>query len=227
MSLGGRNLPDINDDNIRHDTYSPVSPAACEVSKNDARTSDSQHEDIILIEKIANGDQLAFADLVKKYSGRLYTTAYRILSDSHEAEDILQQVFTTIWQKAPNWQSKGNGLAAWLKRVTINKSIDRSRKFILISNDTEVEITDKSPRPDQSMESNQLSEKIEDALNALPIRHKTAIILSYYEGYKNTDSAELLGLSTKAMESLLHRARKNLHDILTQKGVAYLDFEAQ
>ncbi len=74
---------------------------------------------------------------------------------------------------------------------------------------------------------NQLNEKIEDALNALPIRHKTAIILSYYEGYKNSDSAELLGLNTKAMESLLHRARKNLHDILTQKGVTCLDFEVQ
>ncbi len=99
MSLGGRNLPDIDDDNTHHNAYSPVSPTACKVSQINTLTSDNQHEDIILIEKIADGDQLAFANLVKKYSGRLYTTAYRILSDSHEAEDILQQVFTIVWQK--------------------------------------------------------------------------------------------------------------------------------
>ncbi len=225
MSLGGGNIPDTNDDNLSNGTFNHVSSNALKVYDKNSVTDCHQREDINLIEKIANGDQLAFANLVQKYSGKLYTTAYRILSDSHEAEDIIQQVFTTVWQKAPTWQPKGNGLAAWLKRVTVNKSIDRSRKYTIVSDDTEIEIADDSPRPDQVIDRNQLSEKIEDALNALPLRHKTAIILSYYEGYKNSESAELLGLNTKAMESLLHRARKNLQDILIQNGINCMDFE--
>ncbi len=225
MNLDVRNLPEIYDDSLNDDIYNFITTGMDKLGTEKPSVNDEHSEDIILIEKIANGDELAFANLVNKYSGRLYTTAYRILSDSHEAEDILQQVFTIIWQKAHRWQPKGRGLAAWLKRVTINKSIDHNRKFMLVSNDIEFEIADKSPMPDQVLEENQLSAKIEDALNALPIRHKTAIILSYFEGYKNSDSAELLGLNIKAMESLLHRARKNFRDLLTQNGIANLDFE--
>lgn len=180
-------------------------------------------EDERLMRRVADGDQDAFSALVRSHSAQLYRVAFRILSDSHEAEDVVQQVFSKLWQTAPNWKSKGKGLGAWLKKVTVNRSIDRYRKVRIVSSEPHPEPVDKAPNQHHILEMKELNLAVTEALNALPIRHKTAIILSYYEGYTNSVSADILGLNLKAMESLLVRARRNMQDLLVKKGVAGAD----
>lgn len=180
-------------------------------------------EDERLMRRVADGDQDAFSALVRSHSSHLYRVAFRILSDSHEAEDVVQQVFSKLWQTAPNWKSKGKGLGSWLKKVTVNRSIDRYRKVRIVSNEQCPEPIDKAPNQHHILEMKELNLAVAEALNALPIRHKTAIVLSYYEGYTNSVSADILGLNLKAMESLLVRARRNMQELLVKKGVAGAD----
>ena len=87
------------------------------------------------------------------------------------------------------------------------------------------EIADKSPDPDRQLAIRGLEHVIEQALSALPHRHRAALVLCYLEGLSNLLAAEMLGLHLKAMESLLFRARRSLREELERMGVAADDLE--
>lgn len=173
----------------------------------------------------AQGDVAAFTALVERHSPRLYRVAYRMLGNSHEAEDTVQDAFIRLWQSAPKWSARGGGLAAWLHRVAVNRCLDRLRQFRIVTTDVMPEIADGAPSPERSLAIDRLGQAVGDALGALPGRHRAAIVLCYFEGLSNTMAAEVLELNLKAMESLLFRARRNLRELLEARGVEIEDLE--
>lgn len=181
--------------------------------------------DDALMKRIGCGDVDAFAELVECHSGRLYRVAYRLLHDAQEAEDAVQDCFTRLWQNAPLWDQRGGGVSTWLQRVTINLCLDRLRRFRVVSDGDMPEIADQSPDPDRHLAIRGLEHVIEQALGALPHRHRAALVLCYLEGLSNLLAAEMLGLHLKAMESLLFRARRSLREELERMGVAADDLE--
>ncbi|MBV1688799.1 RNA polymerase sigma factor [Novosphingobium sp. G106] len=174
---------------------------------------------------VAQGDVAAFTQLVERHSPRLYRVAYRMLGNAEEAEDITQDAFARLWQSAPKWTARGGGLGAWLHRVVVNRCLDRLRRFRVVTTDVLPEIADDAPSPERSLAIDRLGRAVDDALAALPGRHRAAIVLCYFEGLSNIHAAQVLELNLKAMESLLFRARRSLRELLEARGVQIEDLE--
>ena len=165
-------------------------------------------DDAVLVGLVGTGSVAAFAILVDRHSAALYRLAVRMLADSHEAEDVVQDCFARLWQHAAAWAPAGAGLVGWLHRVTLNLCFDRKRRFRVITTPDLPDMVDAAPLADQMIEAQQAHHAVDDALAALPERYRAALVLCYLQGFSNAAAADMLGLHIKAMESLLYRARR-------------------
>jgi len=183
----------------------------------------NQMDDTALVALVGAGSVAAFAVLVERHSTALYRVGLRMLSDTHEDEDVVQDAFARLWQYAARWKPSGAGLIGWLHRVTINLCFDRKRRFRVITTADLPDIEDEAPLADRLIEADQARDAVTGALNALPERYRAALVLCYFEGYSNAGAADMLGLNIKAMESLLFRARRQLREVLERRDLAWRD----
>ena len=181
------------------------------------QTVDEAHDDAQLMRKIADGDQRAFRLLMQRHLARTVRLATRILGSTGAAEDVAQEAFIRVWKHAGNWQDPkqaGARFTTWLYRIVLNLCIDEKRKNRFTDIDALPERADETPNAEAGMESREKSGRVLAALAELPERQRAAFVLCFYEDYSNKDAADMLGISVKAIESLLVRARKQLRDLL-------------
>ncbi len=141
------------------------------------------------------------ARVLHTYGDMLYRTAYLLLGNPHDVQDILQEALLRYMEKAPAFQSPDHE-KAWLLRVTSNCCKDCLRfraRHTCIDPDTLQELL---PAPDKR--------QLVQELYALPAKYKTVLILFYFEGYSAKEIAQILGLSENAVKKRLQRAREAL-----------------
>jgi RNA polymerase sigma factor (sigma-70 family) len=172
--------------------------------------------DAELVARVGRGDRAAAQLLMRRHLPKMLGLARRMLSDSVEAEDAVQDAFMRLWTHAARWQPGKAKFETWLYRVTLNKCFDRLRRTPAAPLDAALEVADPTPGPDTSLEHAALSRQIEDALQALPERQRAAIQLCHYQECGNIEAAEILGISVEALESLLSRGRRTLRSRLQQ-----------
>ena len=181
-----------------------------------------QSDDLAMV-RVAEGDTTAFALLVRRHTPALYRVGMRMLGDSHEAEDVVQECFVRLWQTAPRWRPSGAGLVGWLYRAAMNQCFDRFHKFRVVTTDNFPDFADDAPLADDLIEADQARHAVIRALADLPERYRAALVLCYYEGLSNAVAAEVLELNLKAMESLLYRARRQMRDLLEAREFSSRD----
>lgn len=169
--------------------------------------------DEILMERVVQGDHDAFSQLVRRHTPRMYAIARRIGILPTEAEEIVQEAFLRVWVNAATWSPQKGGFAVWLGRIVVNLCIDRLRR------DRYEPWGDDEPSiPTADLESvlfrQQQAEQIARAVEELPMRQRTALVLCYYEGFSNAEAAGILEISVSALEALLVRARRTLRERL-------------
>ncbi len=180
---------------------------------NNVKYMQDELSDEILIKAIANGDEQSFAKLVNKHSGRIYSTAYRVLSSDEDAKDVMQNCFTKIWTYAPKWNDdhKSNAkFTTWLHRVVVNLCIDIQRKKKHLPLIDGYDPADERQNVLQDVSDNETSKRVRAAVDSLPERQKIAFVLSFYEEHSNKETAEIMDISIGALQSLLIRAKKEL-----------------
>lgn len=175
-------------------------------------------EDCALMRRIGGGDAAALRKLSERFTPMLYGIAWRMLGDSSEAEDVVQDVMVRVWICASDWAPSGGGLGAWLRRTGTNLCLDRLRKLRRISSGPVPDRADEAMPADVGLDEERRRSAIRDAMLRLPDRQRAAIILSYHEGLANAESAAILGIGIKAFESLLVRARQGLTHDLARRG---------
>lgn len=170
-----------------------------------------------LVARVASGDRGAIRAMVARKLPRILGLASRILSDRHEAEDVVQEAFIRIWRQAPSWRRGQAKFDTWLHRVVLNLCTDRLRKrrehYVAELPETE----DPGGRPDAGVLETHRRESVEAALAALPQRQREAIILQYFQELSNIEAAAAMEISVEALESLLSRARRRLREILSDE----------
>jgi RNA polymerase sigma-70 factor (ECF subfamily) len=173
----------------------------------------SDDTDAKLIKQVALGDENAFEQLVKKYQHAVFNTIYRYIGNYEDVEDIAQEVFIKIWQKAKSFKRKSK-FSTWLYRIVVNQCLNyRSKhKQKLVSLD---EMTEKEQIPDSLIvevdhEQRKKAEIVKKAVNELPEKQRIALVLSKYEEKSYKEIAEIMGVSLSAVESLIFRAKQNL-----------------
>lgn len=178
--------------------------------------SDADPDDGLLA-ATARGDARAFAVLVERHADRVQRYAYAVLASQAEAEDVTQEVFVTLWQKAGAWQAGRARLSTWLFQITRNAALNyRSRvrgREDAWDDDLPEPVAD-VPGPEDVIARADEQARLAAAIAALPSTQQCAMTLVYGEGLSNKDAAAALDVSVKALEALLVRARRQLRSLL-------------
>lgn len=178
---------------------------------------------IIVIQKGGAGAEQAFASLVNAHARRFYALAHRTLYNKDEAEDVVQEAFLKLWGRPEIYKTGQVKFTTWFSRVVINAAIDRNRKTRPQA-DVEMEwLEDDKVIPIEArIDESRQYDDLEEALQDLPERQKTALNLCFYEGLSNKEAADIMDVGVKALESLLMRAKASLKVSLRdqiEKGV--------
>ncbi|MEQ1889113.1 MAG: RNA polymerase sigma factor [Alphaproteobacteria bacterium] len=180
-----------------------------------------------LMAQAAGGNAAACALLADRHLPRVVALAARLLGNPSDAEDVAQEVFLRTWRKAPEWETGRARLSTWMHRVTVNLCTDRYRRNARHSGpvalDTVDEPADPAPAADSILITRQTALRVEQALQALPERQRTAIVLCHYEGHSNLEAAGLMGIGDEAVESLLARGRRGLRKLLASDSLELLN----
>ena len=171
--------------------------------------------DDALMRQAATGDAAAFTRLVASHARRCGALAARLMGNRSEAEDIVQDAFTRLWLKAPDWQPGGAQVSTWLYRVVVNLCLDRKRKPRSESIEAAAQIVDPTPRSDDLMLMAERQQRVQRAVATLPDRQRAALALCHFEELSNAEAAAILEINVGALESLLVRARRSLRDLLS------------
>ena len=172
-----------------------------------------QEDDGQLMQLVAKGDQRAFQRLMQRHLAKTVRLAARMLGNSDAADDAAQEAFIRVWKNAQKFESPdaaGAKFTTWLYRIVLNIVIDEKRKRKNVSIDDVVEPEDERDSALERMEKHERNVAFQKSIQALPHNQKWAIALCFFEDCSNKQAAEVMGLSVKAVESLLVRARKTL-----------------
>jgi RNA polymerase sigma-70 factor (ECF subfamily) len=163
--------------------------------------------DELLMLRAGNGDRAACTLLVERHLGRIVTFARRTLCNGGDAEDAAQEVFLRVWSAAPRWRNQAR-FTTWLYRVAMNVCLDRNAKRRETIPAIVPDLPDSRPEPSALAEAAEEARRVREALAALPDTQRVAITLSHYQGLRNIDAAQIVGVSVDAFESLLARGRR-------------------
>lgn len=135
--------------------------------------------------QVGEGDRAALKSIYNATSAKLFAVTLRILIDRSEAEDVLQEVFITIWRKAAQFDAVRAGAMTWLVTIARNRAIDRLRSRPARTNvaiELAAEIADERPLPDAILEAGGEAAKLQTALSMLDPRHAGIIRAAFFEG---------------------------------------------
>lgn len=178
-------------------------------------------EDESLIRRIKEGDLSAFEELMHKYGKQIYSLAFRMTGNHEDAEDIAQEVFARALKAIPSWKPKAT-LYTWLRTVTLNLCIDYHRSRVRHQTQS---IDDKdSPvanlpseedyGPLETVESEELRERILLAVDKLSLQQRRAFMLCHYAGMSLKEASEVMGCAVGTIKAHLSRATAKLRDLL-------------
>lgn len=169
-------------------------------------------DDAATLERIAQGDARAYRALSERHLGPILRYATRLLGDQTEAEDVAQETFLRLWQRAGAWEPRAK-LSTWLHRIAHNLCVDRLRQR-RGEDPAALERESTGDRPSGLLRRKQVSAEVQAALNELPERQRAAVVLTHYQGMSNPEAAEVLEIGVDALESLLARGRRTLREQL-------------
>ncbi|AOK02343.1 sigma-70 family RNA polymerase sigma factor [Burkholderia vietnamiensis] len=171
-----------------------------------------------LLCRVAAGDEQAFAQLYRFTSARLYCVIVRMIRDRHEAEDLLQEVFTTAWRRAGAFDAERGTAMTWLLTLARNRTIDRLRQHRDAPLDEEqaLLIPDEGPTPDAGAQASQERQRLERGLAHLGERQAYVLREAFHGGASYAELAERMQVPLGTMKSWIRRSLLRLRIYLEQ-----------
>ena len=178
--------------------------------------------DEALVVRAKNGDMGAFESLVASYRNEVFALSYHFVHEREEAWDISQEVFIKAFRHLKGFRGDA-GFKTWLLRITANQCKDylkkRKLKTVPLEGLNGAGAPSSSPTPRAQLERNELAEAIRIAVDALPIKHRTAFVLREFEGLSYEEMAQVMHCRQGTVMSRLHHARKKLQNSLQRMGI--------
>lgn len=175
---------------------------------------------VTALARIPAGDRAALQTVYRLTSAKLFGVALRILGEASEAEDVLQEVYVTVWRKAVDFDAARASPMTWLIAIARNRAIDRlratrtSRRMEPI--DAAGEVADTGPGADRAMEMSQDSARLHGCLDGLATHERAALRGAYFDGNTYEDLAARMSVPLGTMKSWIRRAMIKLKSCLEQ-----------
>jgi RNA polymerase sigma-70 factor (ECF subfamily) len=181
-------------------------------------------DDEALIVLIASGDRVAFAELYDRRARIVYALARRVTGDAAHSEDVVQEVFLTVWRQAARFDSERGKPGTWLLMIAHRRAVDAVRRAERHAHACTGGIAEIADAIDVQREALRGSDdgRIHDALARLPRLQREVIELAYYRGLTQTQVAARLDVPVGTIKSRTHAALMRLrnliegHDIVAQ-----------
>lgn len=170
-----------------------------------------------LLPRIASGDRLAMRRLYDATSAKLFGVCLRILSDRDESEDVLQEVYLTIWRRADRFDAGRASVMAWISTIARNRAIDRlrARGPLAYADPVEdLEIEDEAPRAEALLEAAQDGAALGRCLSELDDRTQAVIRTAFFEGITYEALARRLHAPLGTVKSWIRRGLLKLKGCL-------------
>ena len=177
--------------------------------------------EIALLKRNGVGDRQSFEQLYERFSGVLFSTAYRVLNNQEAAEDVLQEVFVQIWEKAPLYDPERGKPLTWAITLARNKAIDRLRSMQRrnrLQDDVEKESQTLEQFDDKSsvdaVDAMEKSALVRGAIKKLSNDHREAIELAFFSGLTQTEIADRLGEPLGTVKARIRRGMMKLREVI-------------
>ena len=170
-----------------------------------------------LIKEFGRGNQQAFEELMSRYTAKAYSLALRLVRSQEDAEEVLQDVFVTVFRKIDGFEGKSS-FSSWLYRVTVNASFMKLRKkrqdrtismeeVLPQIQDSPVMRGSESQEGDTATQRSQVTHVLEQAIGKLPDEYRPVFVLRDIDGLSSKEVGKILNISIPAVKSRLHRSR--------------------
>ena len=178
-----------------------------------------------LIQALQNGSEQAFRSLVEMFQSKVTNTALGFVPNLQDAEDIAQEVFIEIYRSVNKFREESK-LSTWIYRITTTKSLEfirhkkRKKRMVFfqsligLEDDKARSVSDEFNHPGLQLENKERAKVLFDHINKLAENQKVAFTLQKVEGLSQKEISSIMETSESAVESLLHRAKKNLQNSL-------------
>jgi len=189
--------------------------------------------ELALLDRLRTGDGTALEELMNLYAARVFRLAYSVTRNEADAEEVMQDVFITVFRKHDTFQGR-SALASWIYRVTMNAALNKKRGLRAEAGtpledllpafkadghregDRSWVLADWSQNPDQVLLSAEAKAVGGAALDRLAPHYRAVLVMRDVEGLSNEEVAAVLGESVAMVKSRLHRARMALREQLTR-----------
>ena len=164
-------------------------------------------------------DPRAWRHLVRRYTPLVYRMALRMLKDPQAAEDAAQEVFILV-HRAIDSHDPTRPLAPWLARITYNECLKRLAKIRRVADrewmTDEIDFPDPNDAtsPENRVNQQQISRKVDHALDRLSAQDRAMIVMRYREGFSDSEISEATRMPVGTVKTRLHRARNTLREVL-------------
>jgi len=180
----------------------------------------AQHTDGWFVARVRDGDLEALGELYERYKTTVYRTALAITRDGRAAEDILQEAFLRVYTYADRIDET-LPLGPWLYRVTVNLAYSwtsRVKRWWYVLQDTLDRWASPAQwHPEALTEEQEWRQALQQAIDALPPRHRVVITLYYLQGLDLKEIAQVVGVPEGTVKSRLHYARESLRKAVLER----------
>jgi RNA polymerase sigma-70 factor, ECF subfamily len=194
-------------------------------------------DDTVLVRELVRGSETALSTLYDRYGEAIFASAYRLTADRGIAEEVVQETFLTLWNRAELFDPTAGSLPAWLHAIGRNRAVDRLRaagrrpRLVALSSgspdESETQGLERAaasgtvvagavqpPGPEEAADAAGLREAIQSAMTAMPDQERTVILLAYQENLSQTEIADRLDWPLGTVKTRTRRALLRLREAL-------------
>ena len=179
-----------------------------------------QIPDADLLRAVAQGDEESLAAIYDRYRTILFGLLFRILGNRAEAEDVLQEVFVQVWQKARDFDENRGKAFTWLVTLARSRAIDRLRSLGSRSRTIEAATKESADAVGDAIEdaiNNERGEVVRAALKELPEEQRAALLMAYFDGFSQSEIAERTNTPLGTVKTRMRTGMTKLREVLAPR----------